>query len=268
VEETKVESIPAEAANVEESAKVEEAPTVEVVEKPAEPVAVVGPVAAEPTEVSKETVISVDDTSLSAGSAGLSAEASKMLDSYEEDTVAPYYVPDSLTKDLMESIAKNLTLKIRLVNLLREGKLKEYTFDRFFIGYVIEGQIWINRREEILKKLNEEIDEMEETYANSVHQLEILEVRHSIGEVTEDEYAVKAPAFQWDVDHLDFEIGKKKNKAGYLEVISSVLPADQIKELKELASAQYNTIESLEVADEETIANIKAALYEAIKILG
>jgi hypothetical protein len=234
-----------------------------VEEKTVEPVT-------EPTliESSKETVISAEDTSLSAGSAGLSAEVSKMLDSYEENTITPAYVPDSLTKDLMESIAKNLTLKIRLVNILREGKMKEETFDRLYRGYVEEGQIWISRREEIIKKLIIEIDEMEETYANSVEALELLEVKRGIGETLEDEYLAKMPGYRWDVDHLDFEIGKKKNRLAYLEAINSVLPNDIIIELKELASTQYNTIESLEVTNEEIIAYIKSSLYDAIKILG
>jgi hypothetical protein len=216
----------------------------------------------------KVTIKSVEDASLSNDSQKVSAEVSKMQDSNEVNTMTPAFVPDSITKDLMESIAKNLTLKIRLVNILREGKIKEESFDKLYKGYLEEGQIWVNVRDELIKKLVKEIDEMEETYTNSVQALELLEARRGIGEISEDEYLTKMPGYRWDVDHLEFEVGKKRNRLAYLEEISSVLTDDQISELRELAGTMYNTIESLEVSNDEIIVYIKSSVYDVIKFLG
>jgi hypothetical protein len=63
-------------------------------------------------------------------------------------------------------------------------------------------------------------------------------------------------------------VGEKRNKTAYLENIASALTEDELKELRELASIQYNTLESLQVSKDEFLATIKDSLYEAIKILG
>jgi hypothetical protein len=168
----------------------------------------------------------------------------------------------------MENLAKNISLKIKLVKLYRDGVIKEETFTKLFDGYDSEGRIWYTRREELLKKLAAEVEEMEDAYNSASESLELLEVRKSIGEASAGEYSAKAPAYRWDIDNFDTLIGDKRNRTAYLENVSNVLTDAEMKEIKELASVQYNTLESLQVSKDDLLARIKDSLYEVIKTLG
>jgi len=195
-------------------------------------------------------------------------ESVAMIKEFEEETMNKNYMPDPLSKDLMENIAKNLSLKIKLIKLYREGVVKEETFTKLFEQYAGEGKIWSNRREEMLRNLATEIEEMEEAYVNASKSLELLEIKKSIGDVSELEYSAKAPAYRWDVNHFDFFVADKRNKIAYLENIGVILPTGELEELRKLASLQYNTLDALQISNEESLSSIKESLYEAIKILG
>jgi hypothetical protein len=245
----------------EETKPEPEAPatTLVVEESAPEPEETIAPTPVEPPQAaapSEPLITRVEPTNIEA------------VELVEEHPTPKTFVPDPLTKDLLDNFAKNITLKIKLVKLYRDGAIKEETFLKLFEGYAAEGKIWTSRREEILKKLTAEVEEMEDAYEKASDALELLEVRHSIGEATADEYAAKAPAYRWDIDHFDNAVGEKKNKSSYLENISNALTAAEMKELRELASIQYNTLESLQISKDEFLAAIKDDLYDAIKILG
>ena len=203
--------------------------------------------------------------SLSTGIEASKTEATELVNDLEAPKT---YIPDPLTKDLLENLARNISLRLKLVKLYREGVIKEATFVKIFEGYYSEGKIWSSRREEIIKKLSFDVEEMEDAYEVAEKALELLEVRSSIGEASEGEYTVKAPAYRWDIDNFDNMMGEKKNKINYLENISNALTDNEQRELRELASLQYNTLESLQVSNDSILATIKDSLYEAIKNLG
>jgi hypothetical protein len=260
-------------------------PMPEVVEKKEEPVLVVEmevasapvveatvsePQAAVPSDLvltpAEETKpVEAPSEPLSIGSEPTEIKALEVVEEYQAPKA---FVPDPLIKDLMENLAKNISLKIKLVKVYRDGVVKEETFTKLFERYASEGKIWYSRREELLKKLSAEMEEMEDAYASASEALELIEVRKSIGEVSAGEYAAKAPAYRWDIDNFDTVIGEKKNRTAYLENVSSALTEAELKELRELASLQYNTLESLQLSNDELLAQIKDSLYEAIRTLG
>ena len=265
---------PAPTPMLEVSEKIEEPATVvemevalaPVVEAAApEPVETVAPVDPMSTTAEEPKPVETPSELLSTGSEPTEIEAVEVVEEYQAPNT---FVPDPLTKDLMENLAKTISLKIKLVKLYRDGVVKEETFTKLFEGYASEGKIWVSRREELLRKLSAEMEEMEEAYATASDALELLEVRKSIGEASTAEYAVKAPAYRWDIDNFETVIGEKKNRTAYLENVSSALTVAELKELKELASVQYNTLESLQLSNDEVLAQIKDSLYEAIKTLG
>jgi hypothetical protein len=201
-------------------------------------------------------------------STGVMESKIEAVTTIEENPTPKTFVPDPLTKDLLESLAKNISLKIKLMKLYRDGAIKEETFVKVYEGFTSEGKLWSGRREEIMKKLAAEIEELEDEYSAANDALELLEVRHSIGEATPDEYSAKAPAYRWDIDNFDNLVGERKNKLVYLENISNAFTAAEIKELRERASTQYNTLESLQLSNDDILGKMKDDLYEAIKILG
>jgi len=248
----------------------EPAPMPEVSEKIEEPTPVVE--AAEEAHPTVETPLIEEPKPTEAPSDPLSTGIEKpqveAVELVEEFQAPKTLAPDALTKDLLESYAKNVTLRLKLVKLYREGSLKEETFTRLYKGYAMEGKIWASRREEILKRLAVEMEEMEDGHNEATDVLELLEVRRSIGEASAGEYAVKAPAYRWIIDNFDNLIGENRNMTAYLENISNALTDAEHKDLRELASLQYNTLESLQVSNDEFLASLKDDLYEAIKMLG
>ena len=205
---------------------------------------------------------------LSTGAEASKIETAEMVEEYQEEAQGKGYVPDPLSKDLVENLAKNIALKLKLVKLYRDGVVKEETFTKIFDEYSREGKIWSSRREELLKKHSEDVEEMEEAYSNASEALELLEIKRSIGDVSDWEYDAKAPSYRWDIDHFDSLVADKKNRITYLEDVGGAMSKEELKELRELASLEYNTLDALQISKDETLSNIKESLYEAIKVLG
>ncbi len=233
--------------------------------KPEETVA---PVAEAPPPQVIEPAPPVASEPLSTPGEASKVEAVEMVEEYQEEAVKKGYVPDPLSKDLMENLSKSISLRLKLVKLYREGVMKEETFTKLFDEYLTEGRVWSTRRDEMLAKLSGEVEEMEDSYVNAASALEFLEIKKSIGDISDDEYAAKSPAYRWDIDHFDFLAGEKRNKIAYLENIGVALSAEELKELREFASLQYNTVDALQMTSEEGLSRVKESLYEAIKTLG
>jgi hypothetical protein len=173
------------------------------------------------------------------------------------------FAPDPLTKEVMENLAKNITLKIRLVRLLKDGQVKEETFKKLFDSYVEQGRIWISRRDETLKRFKADIQRMEENLVNARKDYELLEIRKSIGDADEKEYEVKAPAYKWDIEHLDKEIQNRKAGIAYVSNLKNLVPDEEVDELKEMSSTDYSQIDEIEEVTEEARSRIKESLAEA-----
>ncbi len=212
--------------------------------------------------------VEVPSEPLSTGAEVSEIKAAEMVEEYQEETQSKGYAPDPLLKDLMENLAKNIALKLKLVKLYRDGVVKEETFTKIFDEYSKEGKIWSSRREELLKKHSEDIEEIEDAYTNATEALELLEIKRSIGDVSPLEYEAKAPGYRWDIDHFDFLVVDKKNRIAYLENVGDAMSKEELKELRELASLEYNTLDALQISRDETLSSIKESLYEAIKVLG
>jgi rubrerythrin len=244
-------------------------PTTEVKTEELKPVEETKPVSeSPPSPIEQPKTVQTVSEPLSTGIESSEIEAVEMVEEYQEEIQNKGYVPDPLTKDLMENLIKNISLKLKLIKLYRDGVVKEETFTKLFDDYLKQGKILFSRHDEIIQKLSGDLEEMEDDYAKSSDALELIEIRKSIGEVSEIEYAAKAPAYRWDIDHFDLMAAEKKNKIQYLENIGNIITKEELKELRELASLEYNTLDALQISKDESLNSIKESLYEAIKTLG
>ena len=178
--------------------------------------------------------------------------------------------PDPLVREVMENVAKNLSLKVKLVKLLQEGSLKESTFNKLFESYSAQGERWLSRRSEIIERNRYDLGNMEKAIAEAKVSLEELEIRRAIGDATEEEYAAKSPAYRWDIDCLGDKLQKGKDEIAYLEDLRHVMAVEKTQELKTIAdnSNQYldSLVESSNV-NSETASKIRMALTEALELL-
>jgi len=185
-------------------------------------------------------------------------------ESYMMDEIRLEFAPDPLTKEVMENLAKNITLKIRLVRLLRENRVKEETFKKLFDSYVDQGRLWVGRRDEIIRRFKADIERMEDDLVNARKAFELLEIRKNIGDASEEEYKVKEPAYKWDIENLDKGIKNTKGSIHYVINLKGLIPEEEVAELKGMADTDYSELDDVEGVTSDTIARMKESLAEAL----
>ncbi len=199
-------------------------------------------------------------------------EPEKTIDFMEEEpelmeAIRLEFAPDPLTKEVMENLAKNITLKIRLVRLLRDGQVKEETFKKLFDSYVEQGRIWVSRRDDSVRRFKADIERMEEALVTARKDYELLEIRRNIGDADDEEYKVKAPAYNWDIEHLEEEIKNRKGGIFYVGNLRKLVPEEEIVELEKMADTDYAEMDKIEEITAETVAKMKETLAESLNIL-
>jgi len=183
------------------------------------------------------------------------------------DEILIEFAPDPLTKEVMDNLAKNITLKVRLVRLLRENSVKEETFRKLFDSYVDQGRLWVSRRDDIITRFKADLERMENEFVSARKDFELLEIRKNIGDAGDDEYGVKAPAYKWDIEHLDTEIKSCKGGIQYMINLKSLVPGEEVAELETLGQADYSDLDNIEGVTSDTIARMKETLAEALNTL-
>lgn len=186
---------------------------------------------------------------------------------YMMDEIQIEFAPDPLTKEIMDNLAKNITLKVRLVRLLRDNAVKEETFRKLFDSYVDQGRLWVSRRDDIITRFRADMERMEDEFVVARKDFELLEIRKNIGDAGEEEYSVKAPAYKWDIEHLDTEINSCKGGIQYMVNLKSLVPEEEVAELETLGQADYADLDNIEGVTSDTIARMKETLAEALNTL-
>lgn len=186
---------------------------------------------------------------------------------YMMDEIQIEFAPDPLTKEIMDNLAKNITLKVRLVRLLRDNAVKEETFRKLFDSYVDQGRLWVSRRDDIITRFRADMERMENEFVVARKDFELLEIRKNIGDAGEEEYGVKAPAYKWDIEHLDTEINSCKGGIQYMVNLKSLVPGEEVAELETLGQADYSDLDNIEGVTSDTIARMKETLAEALNTL-
>ncbi len=186
---------------------------------------------------------------------------------YMMDEIQIEFAPDPLTKEIMDNLAKNITLKVRLVRLLRDNSVKEETFRKLFDSYVDQGRLWVSRRDDIITRFRADMERMENEFVVARKDFELLEIRKNIGDAGDEEYSVKAPAYKWDIEHLDTEINNCKGGIQYMVNLKSLVPGEEVAELETLGQADYADLDNIEGVTSDTIARMKETLAEALNTL-
>ena len=180
------------------------------------------------------------------------------------------FEPDPIVTSVMEHLAKNISIRIKLVNLLRKGDVKEVTFNRLFESYAAQGERWMNRRNEMLERNRYDLDAMEKAFTEARNGLEELEIKKLIGDASEEEYLAKAKAYDWDISLLDKELQRRKCEIAYLEDLTRVMPAEEVQGLKEMTESCYDALDDLDESgriSSETVMRVKEAMEEALAYL-
>jgi len=183
----------------------------------------------------------------------------------EEDTG---FEPDPVIRELMAGFAKNISMKIKLVNLNCNGEVKPETFERLFESYLARGERLMNSRNEKLERVKYDLDHRERALNEARIGLEELKIRKSIGDASDAEYYAKAPGYEWDISNYEEDVSRKRVETRYMEDLSWVLPTEDIDALKDEGRMAIEGLSSLEIMPLETVSKIRIALEDALSCLG
>jgi hypothetical protein len=189
-----------------------------------------------------------------------------------EEMKAPVkFTPDPLTKQVIDNLTKNIMLKARLVKLLEEGAVKERTFKKLFEAYAAEGDKWVRRRDELIESLESDFEHVENSLAESKMILEEFEIRRAIGDVSDKEYSIKAPAYRWDIDALEAKLEERTGSLSYLKNLDKILPSEDIGNLRKMAEDDFRQFEALAesgAVTPDTVVKIRDNIKQVLSSLG
>lgn len=186
-----------------------------------------------------------------------------------ELTPTPIDEADPRLKKVQEGLLQSISLKLWLVNMLKEGGVDEDQFNRMFDEYEAQSSHYMKCREEALETA-EEIDSLVKRLGETKVYLEEIKVKRAIGRVSEEEYEAKAPAFEWDIKHYQNEISERKKEVEFMEDLTLVIPRDEIIEMKAKLENYRWAMDNLELSGDvtaETHMRIKESLEGTLDFL-
>lgn len=157
---------------------------------------------------------------------------------------------------------KNINLTLWIVDLYLKGKVEEENFNKLFGAYEYRFEQNMKRRNKMLE-IARDLKPMKKAFTDAKLHLAELEIRQSIGDISDEEYNLKAPAYQWDINKYETEIAKNKDNISLLENFSRILADEESTEIKEKTENAKKLVEE-EIKkgnlNQETVARIKKIL--------
>ena len=192
----------------------------------------------------------------------ITKRAAELASTFESDSIAR-------AREVMENLIKVVSLKLWLVNMLQQGKVREEQFNSIFDGYLTRFELSMDSRKEMLKRARD-LDSIERALNEASVNLAELEMKKTIGDISDEEYQVKAPAFKWDISKHEEEIAVRKREIAFLEDLTLVTSMEKITRMKKMAENCYGVMESLEKScniSSETAKKVKMSLEETLACL-
>ena len=179
-----------------------------------------------------------------------------------DDVDLKSYTPDPYTKEIVEKIAKQVKYEVNIVQLFRDGQVPEEIFTRLFTSMADKITSLKMRREEVVNELNGLMKGYESTVLSAQQGIKLLDLRKTLGDVTEEEYVIKAVALNWDINHYGQKISEVRQKADYLRSLGNLIPVEEVDDLKKMAD-YYMDASSMKHISDGVRQKITKAIQEA-----
>jgi hypothetical protein len=102
----------------------------------------------------------------------------------------------------------------------------------------------------------------ESTVFSAQQGIKLLDLRKTLGDVTEEEYVIKAAALNWDINHYGQKISEVRQKADYLRSLGNLIPVEEVDDMKKMA-AYYMDASSMRLISDGVRQKIMKAMQEA-----
>lgn len=187
----------------------------------------------------------------------------------EAAELAPGFEPDTILKGVMSNLVKSISLNLWLVNKLQEGNVDEEQFNSMLSEYVNRLELSMKCREEMLDRARD-LDSTERALKMAKLGLAELEIKKSIGDISEEEYRAKSPGLKWDINKHQEEISRRKGDSAFLEDLKRTMSEEEMAQMKEMADKSRIEMASLEESGDlspETSARVKESTDKILEYL-
>lgn len=170
--------------------------------------------------------------------------------------------PDFQFKDNIVDLKKNINLTLWIVDLYLKGEVEEEHFNKLFDAYEYRFEQNMIRRNKMLE-IARDLKPMKKAFTEAKLHLAELELRQAIGDISDEEYNVKVPAYKWDINKYETTMANNKANISLLEKFSSRLADEESIEIKEKTeNAKKLAEEAIKKGNlnQETVARIKNIL--------
>jgi hypothetical protein len=159
------------------------------------------------------------------------------------------YDLDPLVKESMYDLKRSADLLLWLVDKFLKGNVEEGAFLRVFESYEYRLEQGLKRRHMMLDDARNSRP-MEKDLNEAMLRLSELEHRKIIGDVSDEEYNLKAPLFRWEINNFEEKISKRKIDLTAIEDFIQILNDEELLEMTS------HVEKSLELAEEKMLSGI------------
>jgi len=187
----------------------------------------------------------------------------------EKTPVAEEYpfTPDPSLKELVQKIVKQVMYESVLLNHFENGEVPEEAFLKLFEGVATEVHKLASRKAEIIEDVELATKECKSVKMSALQALNLLDIRRSIDDVTDEEYNIKSAFYKWDINHSDEVITEGEHKVIYLKELGRLINSEEIDELRKITMNCEETLSKTKLSNGAR-DKVKNTLLESRSILG
>ena len=170
--------------------------------------------------------------------------------------------PDSQVKENMLNLIKSIDLIVWLIDIYLEGDADEEHFNQYCKTYEYRLDQCLKHRSQMLESARD-LKPIQKALNEAKLNLFEIKKKKKIGDISDEEYKLKRPVYEWDINKYEEEIGRRKSEILVLEDIGQVMSEEEIENLKKvLDESQNSTDEQLKSGkiDTESANKIKEVL--------
>jgi hypothetical protein len=173
---------------------------------------------------------------------------------------------DSDIKQIMKEVTKCLTLVIKLIRYLVDGKIGSDDFKRLNKKYIERLEIALSHREQAEKVYLHQAKIFGEELMEADQEYDIIRVRNLIGDMDSEEFKLKSHAAQWDIDNIKKKMSKAEGSYKYLNNFQNLLRPEEMADLKDLTKKKFEAVEKSDL-NESAKSDVKKRLGSFIQLL-
>ena len=169
---------------------------------------------------------------------------------------------DPIVKDNISNLKMTIDLILWLLDLYFKGNVEEEHFISLFDSYEYRLNQCLKRRDQMLESARDLVP-LQKSLNKAMLQLSELEQKKIIGDISDEEYELKAPVFRWDINKYEQGMAKSKSEISALEDLTQIITDEEMSDLKSTAENAKVTIGELQKSgkvSQETAARIIRAM--------